>query len=327
MRSSPALLRVEHLHVGYPANAAPALRDISFAVAPGRTLAVVGPSGAGKTSLLRAIAGLITTERGQLWLGERRIDALPPQARRIAVVFQSDALFAHMSVRANLEFALRERPQTARVQTVARTFEIERSLHQLPRMLSGGERQRVAIARAVLSDPDVLLLDEPLGHLDPELRARVRGELIGVRERFDGPIVYVTHDHAEALAIGDDLLLLFDGAIEDYGEPQRVYDFPQTMRAAAFFGERPMNLIRSNGADVLGIRAEHLRVDARGSLRGPIARLERTGPDMYIYARTAAGMICARVATSAHYRLGDEVALSFEERFVRRFDPVGGRAR
>ncbi|HEV7180224.1 MAG TPA: ABC transporter ATP-binding protein [Candidatus Baltobacteraceae bacterium] len=329
MTLTPSPLRVDHLHVSYPRARRNALRDVSFSVQPGRTLAVVGPSGAGKSTLLRTIAGLIHAQQGTIAVGDRDVAALPPQARAIALVFQTDALFTRMSVRSNLRFALREgRTGEERVTALADALDIAEHLERMPSSLSGGERQRVAIARALLSDPCVLLLDEPLAHLDPELRTRVRNELIGVRERFNGPIVYVTHDHAEALSIADELLVLIDGAVEDAGDPQRVYDAPRTARVAAFLGERAMNVLDAAPGDVvMGIRPEHVRVDPEGTLRGFVERREPTGADSYLYVRTELGVVCVRVAPSFECRIRDEVALAFDERYVRRFDRASGLAR
>ncbi|MEO9169708.1 MAG: ABC transporter ATP-binding protein [Candidatus Baltobacteraceae bacterium] len=318
-------LRVSHLSHHYPSAPGAALCDVSFEVCQGRTLAVVGPSGAGKSTLLRTVAGLTRPDAGQIFLGSRRIEDLRPQERRIALVFQTDALFSHMSVRANLNFALRDRKQGRRVEELARLLDIAQHLDRMPATLSGGERQRVSIVRSLLSDPAVLLLDEPLAHLDPELRALVRNELIGVREQFRGPIVYVTHDHSEALAIADELLVLIAGVVEDTGAPQRVYDAPRTVRTAAFLGERPMNLLKglTSGA-ITGIRPEHVRIDASGKIVGSVVRREPTGADAYLYVRTEAGTIAVRTRAEDEFRAGEVVGLTFDERHVRRFDPTSG---
>ena len=325
MARASECLRVRSLTFSYRRAPRAALRDVSFDVLPGRTLAVVGPSGAGKSTLLRAVSGLETISGGEIALGARDVRTLPPQERRIALVFQNDALFDHMCVRENLRFALRRNAPAARIETLADLFDIRQHLDRRPHALSGGERQRVSIVRALLSDPDVLLLDEPLAHLDPELRARVRNELVGVREHFGGPIVYVTHDHAEAMAVADELLVLIDGAVEDRGDPQRVYDAPRSIRVASFFGDRPMNLLAGlRGATVAGIRPEHVRIDDGGELAGTILRKERTGADAYLYALTAAGTVVARISPELNVRPGDEVRLSFDEPHVRLFDSASG---
>jgi ABC-type sugar transport system ATPase subunit len=304
----------------------PALDRVSICVAAGRTLAVVGPSGAGKTTLLRAIAGLLRHDGGDVRLGGNSVAALPAQERRIALVFQDDALFANMSVRGNLRFALRSAAPSARerVAATAAALHVDGHLDRRPRELSGGERQRASIARALLSDPYALLMDEPLAHLDPSLRRSVRDEVIGVRERFAGPIVYVTHDHVEAMSVGDELAVLVDGRIEDSGEPERVYDCPGTLGVARFLGERPMNVF--DGAPVTGIRPEHVLVSPDGDVRGRVTRREPTGADAYLVVETLRGDVTVRVPALHDARAGDGIALEFPARFVRRFDPVSGRA-
>ncbi len=289
-------------------------------------MAIVGPSGAGKTTLLRGIAGLLRVQAGTVALGGCSLEKFNAQERRIAMVFQTDALFEHLSVRANLEFALRTRPSHARVDELARALDISAHLNRRPGMLSGGERQRVSIARAMLSDPAVLVLDEPLAHLDPELRARVRNELLGVRQRFEGPIVYVTHDHAEALAIGDELVVLIDGAVEDAGEPQRVYDAPATIRAAAFLGDRPMNVLPRASGGAIGIRPEHVRIGPGGPFEGRVIRRESTGADAYVYIESREGVVVARVPAAQAASAGETVSFSYDAAYVRRFDAESGRA-
>lgn len=327
MERASESLRVTDITHRYHSAGRAALSGVSFFVPPGRTLAIIGPSGAGKSTLLRTIAGLNEPSSGEIVLGSRDVRTLPVQERRIALVFQTDALFAHMNVRANLRFALRSRSRAADVESLAVHFELEKHLDRMPGTLSGGERQRVAIVRALLSEPAALLLDEPLAHLDPELRARVRNELISVRDWFDGPIVYVTHDHAEALAIADELLVLIDGAVEDSGDAQRVYDAPRTLRSASFLGERPMNLIVGLDDNVVtGVRPEHVRVDPGGAIAGCVTRRELTGPDAYLHVRTALGNVVARVGAADEHRAGAPVRLAFDERDVRRFDPASGVA-
>ncbi len=296
----------------------PALDRVSLGIDAGATLAVVGPSGAGKTTLLRTIAGLLRPSGGDVLLGRDSIANLPPQERRVALVFQDDALFGNMTVRDNLRFALRRGTPRDGVTETARALHVEPYLDRRPRQISGGERQRASIARALLSDPYALLLDEPLAHLDPSLRRSVRDEVVGVRERFAGPILYVTHDHAEAMSVGDALAVLIDGRVEDVGAPQRVYDRPRTVAVARFLGERPMNLLDGDGT-IVGIRPEHVRLGAEG-LRGRVARRERTGADAYLDVDTPKGTVVVRVAASCAAALGALVALEFPPEHVRRFE-------
>jgi multiple sugar transport system ATP-binding protein len=320
------VLSTAELVFWHPRGARPALDRVSIEAASGATLAVVGPSGAGKTTLLRVIAGLLRASSGDVCLDGESLAAKPPQHRRIALVAQDDALFATMSVRANLRFALRRRDRHgARVRETAAALHVERHLDRRPRQLSGGERQRVSVARALLSDPIALLLDEPLAHLDPSLRRAVRDEVLGVRQRFAGPILYVTHDHVEAMSVGDRLAVLIDGRIEDSGEPQRVYDSPRSVAVARFLGERPMNLFEEAGF-TLGIRPERISISADGALRGRVLRRERTGADAYLDVETERGVFAVRVSSADGPLPGALVSLDLPAGSLRRFDPLTGRS-
>ena len=321
------VLTAEELVASYPGSASRALDGASIDVPNGRTLAIVGPSGAGKSTLLRVIAGLMRPRSGDVRLYGKSVVNVSPQERRVAMVFQDDALFGNMTIWKNLHFAIRERrvDDDARVTATAQALHVGDKLRQRPRELSGGERQRASIARALLSDPVALLLDEPLAHLDPPLRRSVRDEVIGVRQRFAGPIVYVTHDHAEAMNVGDELAVLVDGRIEDSGDPRRVYDSPGTVAVARFLGDRPMNLF-DEGTYVIGIRPEHVRIDGAGELRGRITRRESTGADAYLSVETERGEVVVRVSDQTAYAAGETTALDFPSQFVRRFRRKTGEA-
>jgi ABC-type sugar transport system ATPase subunit len=320
-------LSTDALVAGYSGHATRALDRVSIDVDNGATLAVVGPSGAGKTTLLRVIAGLLPAASGNVSLDGEPILRLPARARRIALVFQDDALFTHMSVRENLRFALRRRSVTSEKEIVetAAALHVAAHLDRRPRHLSGGERQRASIARALLSGPRALLLDEPLAHLDPALRRSVRDEVVGVRQWFSGPILYVTHDHVEAMSVGHALAVLIDGRIEDIGQPQRVYDSPRTVAVARFLGERPMNLFEDGGL-ILGIRSERVRLVPDADLHGRVVRRESTGADAYLDVETPRGNFAVRVPASQSSRAGDLVALDLPVEFVRRFDRSSGVA-
>jgi ABC-type sugar transport system ATPase subunit len=321
------VLSASDLVATYPGASAAALRGVSIDVSNGRTLAVVGPSGAGKTTLLRVLAGLVRPQSGDVCLYGKSVVNLPPQSRRTAMVFQDDALFPNMTIAGNLAFALRERrsDDAERVAATAAALHVGEKLSRRPRELSGGERQRVSIARALLSDPDALLLDEPLAHLDPALRRSVRDEVVGLRERFAGPIVYVTHDHAEAMNVGDELAVLIDGKIEDSGDPQRVFDSPGTLGVARFLGDRPMNLF-DEGTFVVGIRPEHVRVSPGGALPGRITRRESTGADAYLSVETERGEVVVRVSNGEPQHPGETICLDFPAPYLRRFRSTTGAA-
>ncbi|HEY2554177.1 MAG TPA: ABC transporter ATP-binding protein [Candidatus Cybelea sp.] len=320
-------LSLRELVACYPGQKQRALDKISFDAENKTTLAIVGPSGAGKTTLLRIVAGLQEPLAGDVRIDGVSQLAVPPQERRAALVFQDDALFANMTVRQNLRFAVRDFEQReARVTAAAEALHVGDRLERRPSQLSGGERQRASIARALLSDPAVLLLDEPLAHLDPSLRRSVRDEILGVHERFGGPVLYVTHDHVDAMSVGDRLAVLIDGRLEDIGAPQRVYDAPRTTAVARFLGERPMNLFEHDGA-LAGIRAERVRLASDGALNGRVARRERTGADLYLEVETARGSIVARVPGDDRTQPGDRVALDLPAALVRHFDANGAARR
>jgi ABC-type sugar transport system ATPase subunit len=321
------MLSTHDLVFHYSGGGRRALDHVSIDVPDATTLAVVGPSGAGKTTLLRIVAGLLRPHSGDVRLDGTSIIRSLPQDRRVALVAQDDALFINMSVRENLRFAMRGRRErnAARLVETARALHVGDHLDRRPRQLSGGERQRASIARALISEPVALLLDEPLAHLDPSLRRSVRDEVLGVRQRFTGPILYVTHDHVEAMSIGDTLAVLVDGSIEDVGEPQRVYDSPRTLRVARFLGERPMNLFECE-AEIRGIRPECIRLCAVGEIGGRIARRETTGPDAYLEVETERGDFVVRVSAADCARAGELVGLELPAQSLRRFDPATGVA-
>jgi ABC-type sugar transport system ATPase subunit len=327
--SDQQTLRIEHLGVVYPRALRPALDDVTLAIDGARTLAVVGPSGAGKSTLLRAIAGLVGVSSGTIELDGHDIARDTPQERRIAIVFAEDALLAHRTVERNLAFVARDPSQ---IDDVIETLGIGAFRGRRPSELSSGERRRVSIARALLAQPRALLLDEPLAPLDPELRALVRDELLHVRERFDGPMIFVTHDHADAMTVADTLAVLIDGRIEDSGDPQRVYDRPRTVRVAGLLGTRPMNLLSGAmfglGDDtIVGVRPERVRVASGGVFRGEVRRVERTGADGYIHVVGDAASIVARVDASDVVAVGTSVACAFADADMRRFDRSTGQAR
>ena len=321
------MLGTDALVVRYAGSTRRALDQVSLDVADGTTLAVVGPSGAGKSTLLRVIAGLVRANSGDVRLDGESVIARQPQERRIALVFQDDALFANMTVRENLRFALRHRDAAneLRVGATALALHVADHLDRRPRQLSGGERQRASIARALLSDPAALLLDEPLAHLDPSLRRSVRDEVIGVRQRFAGPILYVTHDHVEAMSVADILAVLVDGRIEDVGEPERVYDSPRSLAVARFLGERPMNLFDYDGF-IYGIRPERVRIAESGAVGGSVTRRENTGADAYLDVETPRGVLVVRVPASSASRAGDRITLDLPSEALRRFDRTSGRS-
>lgn len=315
-------LATHGLAVRYPHAAADALAPADLRVESAHTLAIVGPSGAGKTTLLRAIAGLVRAQ-GVVKLDERVFrGGDPPRERRIAMVFQHDPLVATMTVRENLRFAARD---GASVDDIARRFGIAEHLSRRPHDISGGERSRAAFARAVLSGARALLLDEPFAHLDPPLRADMLRWMRALRDTFRGPILYVTHDHRDALAAGDRVAVLIGGRIVDVGEPARVYHRPASLAAAQFFGERPMNVLDGRAFDRPGLRAafraEAVRIAADG-WRARVLERTYTGSDAYLLVGTDHGEIVMRVPAS--FSVENELRIAVAADSLAFYDASGG---
>ncbi len=303
-----------------------ALDGVSFSVRDRERLVILGPSGAGKTTLLRVIAGLERADDGSILVDERDVGNVPAEDRRVAIVFDRDGLFPHLTLRKNLAFALRgDKGANERIDAAAHDFGIAAHLQKRPGSLSAGERQRASLARAMLSDPRVLLLDEPLSHLEPSLRSQVRRTFLAFSKAFRGAVVHVTHDHAEALTSGDRLAIMIDGKILQCDAPQRVYDYPASTSVARFFGTPPMNLL-DDGMETLGIRPENISLQNGGQLRGRVMAIESTGPDAFVHLQTPKGELIARVPAAAMPEIGEEVAATLPQEHVRRFDRSAGGA-
>src|SRR3954464_13842379 len=239
-----------------------AVDGVDLATREGEFLVLLGPSGCGKTTLLRMIAGLEKQTSGDIVIGGTVVNDLPPRDRKIAMVFQSYALYPHLTVAKNIAFPLKAggTPKDqieGRVQKAAGMFGIERLLHRKPRQLSGGERQRVALARALVRDPSVFLLDEPLSNLDAKLRAAARNDLKDFHGEVGTTTIYVTHDQVEAMGMGDRIVVMLDGQVRQIGEPQFVYEHPADTFVATFLGSPPMNLVH-RGDSIVGFRPEKM---------------------------------------------------------------------
>jgi multiple sugar transport system ATP-binding protein len=271
-----------------------AVNGIDLVTGEGEYLVLLGPSGCGKTTLLRLIAGLERPTSGDVLIGGRVVTGLPPRVRKIAMVFQSYALYPHKTVYANIAFPLAaagvpraDRP--AKVRWAAGRLGIERLLDRKPRQLSGGERQRVALARALVREPQVFLLDEPLSNLDAKLRATARDELKEFQQRVGITTIYVTHDQVEAMGLGDRIAVLNEGQIQQIGTPDEIYRQPANTFVATFVGSPPMNLLTRDGT-LLGFRPEEfLPVAAVGERPGQtvfdfaVTRVENLGSDRHVY--------------------------------------------
>ena len=225
-----------------------AVQEFNLEIADKEFVVLVGPSGCGKSTTLRMIAGLEEISDGELWIGDKLVNDVAPKDRDIAMVFQNYALYPHMTVYENMAFALKLRhtPKDEvdrKVKEAAEILDITQYLGRKPKALSGGQRQRVAIGRAIVRDPKVMLMDEPLSNLDAKLRNQMRAEIIKMRERIDTTFVYVTHDQTEAMTLGDRIVIMKDGFIQQIGTPQQVFDHPYNLFVAGFIGSPQMNLL------------------------------------------------------------------------------------
>ncbi len=268
---SAAGLRIEGVSVRYGRHAV--VQDVTLGVAPGETLVLFGPSGAGKTVLLRAVAGLEPEAAGRVLSGGRDVSALGPEARRMGVAFQNFALYPHMTARDNIASPLRARrlPDAEvdrKVQAVATLLRIGHVLGNPPRALSNGQKQRTALARALVAEPEVLLLDDPLRNVDAKLRYEMRMELPRLLRRAGAATIYVTQDHREAMALGDRIAVLVGGRVVQEGDPDSIYDAPATTEVARLFGDPPLNLLPAE-AGPSGVRALGLDLPLHAEAAGP----------------------------------------------------------
>ncbi len=316
--------------------------DIDLAVREGEFLVLVGPSGCGKTTLLRMLAGLETPTAGDVLIGGRVVTQVPPRARNIAMVFQSYALYPHLTVEKNISFPLRaaglaRTEIAARVERAAQMFSIGELLNRKPRQLSGGERQRVALARAVVREPVAFLLDEPLSNLDAKLRTSARDELQQFQRRLGTTTIYVTHDQVEAMGLGDRIAVLEAGTVHQIGTPAEVYDDPHDAFVATFIGSPPMNLIRTE-REFVGVRPEQLLPRAaygagEETLPFPLVvhRVENLGADRLVYGELQAPHPQARVIARLPSLLpfsaaaGERHDFAVRPREVKRFALADGR--
>ncbi|WP_433273729.1 ABC transporter ATP-binding protein [Actinosynnema sp. CS-041913] len=309
------------------------LRDIDLTVARGELLVVLGPSGAGKSTLLRAIAGLHPVSSGTVRIAGRDVTRLSPGERDVAMVFQSYALFPHLTVADNIAFGHRvrgmrrkhARPIAERAAGIAGCAHL---LDRHPHQLSGGERQRVALARAVVREPAVFLLDEPLSNLDAELREQTRVELRALHDRVGATTLHVTHSRSEALTLGDRIAVVRDGRLEQVGAPDDIWRRPATEFVATFVGA--MNLLPADGpwradAHRVGVRREAVALSDDG-IPARVDRVEVVGEDAYVHLRVAGShAVVARVATEDRPTPDTEVRVRVHDRDLHLFDSTGTR--
>ena len=331
-----------------------AVDDFTLTVNDGEFLILVGPSGCGKTTVLRMVAGLEEVTSGEVRIGERLVNELPPTERDVAMVFQNYALYPHMTVHANLAFPLRQKKvkkqaADARVTEVARLLSIEELLDRKPRALSGGQRQRVAIGRALVREPQAFLMDEPLSNLDAKLRVQMRAELISLHHRLGITTIYVTHDQTEAMTLGDRVVVLNKGVVQQVDTPERLYRQPTNTFVAGFIGSPAMNFIighlnqddlalgnthvqlpervrrnlaRTSGEVIAGIRPEDFSITANGattdSFQARIEITEALGPETLVHLR-AENLEIAHLGERAA-QSEDEQRSELSDALVVRFD-------
>lgn len=303
------------------------LEGVDLEIDDGEYLVLVGPSGCGKSTLLRCIAGLEEITEGELRIDGRRVNELGPRDRDVAMVFQSYALYPHMTVRENMGFALRVRGRPVdeiegAVRDAAALLGIEDLLDRLPGQLSGGQRQRVAMGRAIVRRPKVFLFDEPLSNLDASLRHHMRVELKRLHRKLGATIVHVTHDQVEALTLADRLLVLHQGVVQQFGTPRELFDRPANTFVATFIGSPSMNLLQEEG-QTLGVRPTDIAVvpvDAGREAR--VDLVESLGAVALVHAEIGDEKIVVQVPEPVSFRSGDRVGLRFER--LHRFDAQTG---
>src|SRR3954447_9287566 len=316
--------------------ATPAVDRVSFSAPPGRLVALLGPSGCGKSTTLRLIAGLETASAGTIAIGGRDVTHLPPARRGVSMVFQSYALFPHLSVAENIVFGLKVRDvpraeRDERLKRAAGILGLERLLERKPSQLSGGQQQRVALGRAIIAEQPVCLMDEPLSNLDAQLRAEMRREIRELQQRLGITMVYVTHDQVEAMSMADQVILMREGRIEQDAPPDRLYAAPATIFAARFIGTPPMNVVPAAalyaGAapDLLvGVRPEELRLDPAG-VPARLVSAEYLGADTMAVCAVGEARLTVRTPGRLAVAPGEPVALAWPDEATHWFDAGTGR--
>jgi multiple sugar transport system ATP-binding protein len=311
---------------------------LDLTIEDGEFVVFVGPSGCGKSTLLRLIAGLEDVTDGEIRIDGEDATMVPPARRGLAMVFQSYALYPHMSVRKNIAFPLRmakldAAEQKRRVEAAAEVLNLTDYLDRRPGQLSGGQRQRVAIGRAIVREPQAFLFDEPLSNLDAALRVGMRLEISELHKRLATTMIYVTHDQVEAMTMADKIVVLRAGNIEQVGSPLELYRTPRNLFVAGFIGSPKMNLIggkiaADHGATTIGIRPEHVRVSSEtGDWPGKVGVSEHLGSDTFFHV-TCEGIeepVTVRVGGEVDLRYGDKVFLSPDPDHLHRFDAQGLR--
>lgn len=357
-----ANISLQHIQKIYPGNVE-VIHDLNLEIHDKEFIILVGPSGCGKSTTLRMIAGLEEISGGELKIGDRVVNDVAPKDRDIAMVFQNYALYPHMTVYKNLAFGLKLRKVDKaeidrKVHETAKILDIEHLLNRKPKALSGGQRQRVALGRAMVRDPAVFLLDEPLSNLDAKLRTQMRTEITKLHKRLQTTFVYVTHDQTEAMTMGDRIVVMKDGVIQQVDTPQNLYDSPCNMFVAGFIGSPQMNFIKAELAEkngklvakfgpceapvadseerrkfvgkpiIVGVRPENMHTmddlpecgrACEADMQVELAEL--MGAEIYLYGSIADSRVTVRTPSKAAIRSGDTVRLAFDCDRLHLFDP------
>jgi len=335
-----------------------AVQSSTFTIEDGEFFMLLGPSGCGKTTTLRMMAGLELPTSGEIYIDGEEVGMKPASQRDIAFVFQMFALYPHMNVGKNMAYPLISQGMSRadakkKVVEVARILGIEGMLNRPVGGLSGGDRQRVALGRAIVREPKAFFMDEPLGALDSEFREHMAEELRALHDRMGATTVYVTHDQLEAMQMGDKIVVMNHGVVEQFGEPQDIYDWPATKFVAEFMGSPPMNFLdfegglepgaatvnmnghavsippareAAKGALTLGVRPEHIAFSDRSDYRGRVVATEYLGTTQIVTLQTPNGTVKARAASGLAIAADDLVGLEFDARTLTLFDAASGRA-
>ena len=337
-------------HVSKLWGATRAVDDVSFDAPAGKLLVLLGPSGCGKSTTLRLIAGLETVSGGRVHIGHEDVTDLPPARRHIAMVFQSYALFPHLTVAENIVFGLRVRRVAAaerarRLARVAALLGLERLLERKPSQLSGGQQQRVALGRAIIAEQPVCLMDEPLSNLDAQLRQEMRREIRALQQKLGITMVYVTHDQIEAMTMADQVILLREGRIEQDASPAELYERPATVFAARFIGTPPMNLLEIEDADggavvggtdgpvvspgkragwLLGVRPEDIALTSGPGLAARVTTVEYLGADSILSCAAGRQTLAVRAPGRVELSEGAPVTLTWKAEATHLFDAATG---
>jgi sn-glycerol 3-phosphate transport system ATP-binding protein len=306
-----------------------AVDDISLTADEGSLLVLLGPSGCGKSTTLRLIAGLEQPDGGRITIGGTDVTHLSPAQRKISMVFQSYALFPHLSVAENIVFGLRVRrvsrgERDARLQKVADIVGLSHLLERKPAQLSGGQRQRVALGRAIIAEAKVCLMDEPLSNLDAKLRHEMRTEIRALQQRLGMTMVYVTHDQTEAMTMADRVVLMRDGKIEQNGTPEELYSRPATAFTARFIGTPPMNLIAS-GDRLIGVRPEDIRIVSQDGHAAHVKTVEHLGADSIVICEVDGQPVAVRQDGFSKAAVGDRIRLGWDIGHEHHFDQKTGQ--